>query len=444
MVILHCLPLPHPLTTGVNQIIRCHLCSYIALLLLLMTSLPAWAFTKESVREGRLEIDDYAYVLPYLFYTDAIEFTLGGLFISEGIWQPQLNMSATAYTSANDSNGVWIDINDIKLTNRIGLQLEAFTQRWTDIKIYSANEATLGNRNSSRDNFLQSDGRESVWDLSAFFVLPMGSVKDNPIHEYRLNSLGILDDSSASGGRDWNPLHSGRSIITTGLYYNNISFEDVQQQGNFQRSLAAYLTAEYDNTDYFRNPTYGSRQSFTLKHDWGGSHSDVAWTTLEMNLSKYIDLGTTNWNRQQVLAFNVWYKTTPSWDKLDNNRYQRPPIYQRAGLGGFDRMRAYLTQRYNDHSAVYYSAEYRVIPVKNIFSNLGFLDSVIKVRWMQVVAFAEIGQVNNCFDFKELHKDMQWDMGLGIRALANGMVIRFDAAYGDEGGALSIFVGQTF
>lgn len=402
----------------------------------------------ETVSDEKVNIEGYSYVIPYLYYTESTEGVVGGIFFSEGLFQPQLNISATAYTSANDSNGVWLEVNDLKLADRVGLDLRAYSQRWTQLKIYSETpqqeKSSTGNRDSSADQFLTSNGRESVIDVSAFFVLPLGSGDDNPLHEYKLDGRGILDDSSASGGKVWDPRLSGRSIITAGVINNTLSFNDDAQQGTFQRSMAGYVEFEYDNTDYFRNPTYGSRQLLTLKHDWGGDNSDVPWTTIELDLSKYINLGTTNWSRQQLIALNAWVKNTPSWDKKSGDLYQRPPIYQRAGLGGLDRMRAFTTQRYNDKSAIYYSAEYRITPQTNIFSDLGFLDSLIKVSWVQLVVFAEVGQVNNEFDLKDLHRDMKWDTGFGIRGLVNGTIVRMDAAYSDEGGAISVFFGHTF
>lgn len=417
-------------------------------LLLLFVYQSVYSLTIESVSEDDVKINDYAYFIPYMYFTDSTEFTAGGLFISEGLFQPQLNLSATAYTSTNDSYGVWLGISDIKITDRVGVNVEAYNQRWTNLNIYLPNSTvptdTAGSRTSSSDNFLKSYGDETVWDLSISSVLPIGSTKNNAIHEYKLNKRGILHDSTASGGREYNPLKTGRSIITAGLRHNTLAFDDDKQQGTYQRSLAAYLQLEYDNTDYFRNPSYGSRQSFIYKNDWGGSHSDVSWTTLELDLSKYINLGTSDWAQQQVLALNAWYKTTPTWHKKENNLYRRPPLYQRAGLGGFKRLRAYPTHRFNDHSASYYSAEYRVSPKNNIFSDLGFLNSIIEVKWVQFVTFAELGQVNSTFDFSELHKDMQWDVGFGIRGFVNGIVMRADVAYGDEGNYLSLFVGHTF
>jgi hypothetical protein len=39
---------------------------------------------------------------------------------------------------------------------------------------------------------------------------------------------------------------------------------------------------------------------------------------------------------------------------------------------------------------------------------------------------------------------MKWDAGLGIRALAQGVVIRVDTAYSNEGVGLQMMIAQPF
>jgi outer membrane protein assembly factor BamA len=66
------------------------------------------------------------------------------------------------------------------------------------------------------------------------------------------------------------------------------------------------LWLEYDNTDFPRNPSRGSRQLLKLTRDFGWLGSSDTWTNLEADLSKYFDLGSSRWFRQQVLALNFW------------------------------------------------------------------------------------------------------------------------------------------
>ena len=44
----------------------------------------------------------------------------------------------------------------------------------------------------------------------------------------------------------------------------------------------------------------------------------------------------------------------------------------------------------------------------------------------------------------ELHSDMQWDAGVGIRAMAKSLIIRIDLAVSDEGTGVQMMVGHAF
>jgi hypothetical protein len=39
---------------------------------------------------------------------------------------------------------------------------------------------------------------------------------------------------------------------------------------------------------------------------------------------------------------------------------------------------------------------------------------------------------------------LKWDVGLGLRAWAKGIVVRLDTAWSDEGFGLQMMVGQPF
>jgi hypothetical protein len=44
----------------------------------------------------------------------------------------------------------------------------------------------------------------------------------------------------------------------------------------------------------------------------------------------------------------------------------------------------------------------------------------------------------------ELHSAMKCDVGIGVRAMAKGIVVRVDMAGSKEGMAISMMVGQPF
>lgn len=106
-------------------------------------------------------------------------------------------------------------------------------------------------------------------------------------------------------------------------------------------------------------------------------------------------------------------------------------------------MRGYPSQRFNDKAAVYYSAELRLIPKWNPFDGWPWLQN-IGVQWIQVTPFFELGRVAPSWNIEELHSDMQWNAGVGLRLWAKGIVARIDAAASDEGARVQMMIGQPF
>ena len=68
----------------------------------------------------------------------------------------------------------------------------------------------------------------------------------------------------------------------------------------------------------------------------------------------------------------------------------------------------------------------------------------VGVDWIQVVPFFELGRVAESWDFGELHTHMKWDAGLGLRAMAQGFVVRVDSAYSNEGIGVQMMINQPF
>ncbi|WP_426415263.1 hypothetical protein [Aestuariirhabdus sp. LZHN29] len=60
------------------------------------------------------------------------------------------------------------------------------------------------------------------------------------------------------------------------------------------------------------------------------------------------------------------------------------------------------------------------------------------------MALAEVGRVNDEWDLSELHSDMKWNLGGGIRLGVDGIVVRADVAMGDEDAQVQMFISHTF
>jgi hypothetical protein len=135
--------------------------------------------------------------------------------------------------------------------------------------------------------------------------------------------------------------------------------------------------------------------------------------------------------RQTVLAMATWTSYSPTWDERSNSEVKnRPPSYTGATLGGLWRMRGYPSQRFNDRAAIYYAAELRLIPDWNPFEAWPKIQKYVGIQWLQFVPFVEIGRVAPA--------------GFGIRAMAQGIVIRIDTAGSDEGLGVQMMIAQPF
>lgn len=218
--------------------------------------------------------------------------------------------------------------------------------------------------------------------------------------------------------------------------------QDVENRSN---GITAYL--EYDNRDFAVNPQQGSYQKLSISHDPGWLSSTNSWTSMEFDVRKYFSLGGTNRLRQQVIALQAWTAYTPTWKLTDIGNAVRidnaPPENMGASLGGMYRLRGYPTGRFNDKAAIYYGAEYRVIPNWNPMKTWPLIRR-FPWRWWQWAAFAEIGRVAPSWDLKTFHSDMKWSAGLSMRAMIASGVARLDLARSAEGTQVVIMVNHPF
>jgi outer membrane protein assembly factor BamA len=241
---------------------------------------------------------------------------------------------------------------------------------------------------------------------------------------------------------------SGRTTLATRFFY---TYRDLSEYDGNEEQLEAKTNGldfwlEYDNTDFPRNPSYGSRQQFKLTRDFGWFDSSNSWTNLELDMTKYVNLGTSDLFKHQALAFNFWTSNTPTWETSPNNAQQvtnRPPPGYGSQLGGFDRMRAYPNGRFRDKSAVYYAAEVRLTPQFQKMRDWPII-KYFEVDWFQVVPFVEAGRVSDEYNSNLLTKDLKLDAGIGLRVMAFRTVFRLDFAVSEEGAAIQAMISQPF
>lgn len=401
------------------------------------------------------EVGKNRLLVPYAFYNDSTEAAMGLAWAQVGYVQPQMSFVVNGFYSANGSNQLYMQMANaqIPFLPRLFVNAWMFTADWGEIDSYQNGNPNFpneiaGNNDSDEDNFVQAEGTDDFYRLELEYLLPIGDGRGDPIHTFQVSN-GLIVNGSEAGAREWNPLTSGRTKIEFHPFYRHQELEDEFDNEYELETLGLTLGVVYDNTDWSRNPSRGSRTRLAVSRDWGTLDDDAPeWTSLEFEYSKYFNLGPTKRNRSRVLAANIWASHVPTWDdshfdKQGNEVFHRPPLFEGSTLGGLNRQRGFASDRFHDRSALNYALEYRVMPLSNPFAKIPLIKK-LNIPWWQWVVFAEAGRVNDDWDIGELHKDMKFTLGSGLRISVEGLIIRLDVAGSDEGGEVQMFIGHAF
>lgn len=418
-----------------------YLLRLLSLLLLFQTlEVSAQYMIREGDEEGTLQ--SRTLIVPYAFSTETLGFGIG-VGATYGPKSESLYYG-TVYATDNGSDFFMIGGNNLRVpgVERLYMRPRLMVGHYTHMRIYvDGNPDFLneraGSNESSADNFREEDAVDMLVDLEFRYTLPWGHYRDHAIHTY-ITDNGLLKEKP-SGAESMNPLESGQSTLLFQPYYRR-QFTDVEGK----ETLFFQFGYKHDNRDFIPNPHRGYLLKTSISHDPDWLAATRKWTSLEGEVDGYIPLWDANWSRQQTLALSVWAAYSPTYDPdstADENG--RPPYFTGATLGGFWRMRGYPSNRFHDKAAIYYSAEYRVMPEWQPFSRIGLLDP-LKIRWWQIVGLVEAGRVAPSWDVGTLHSDMKYDVGVGLRGMFHASVGRIDFVVSDEGVAFSAMLGQTF
>ena len=380
--------------------------------------------------------------LPYAFASDSIETAAGAaVFTSGGFNQPQFSLFGTGFASTNDTWAAVGAANNYLIpgTERLFLDAYLLLGHFTDSRYYvdldrNPKEIKAGSNGSAEDDFITGISNDVNFEFNFDYTLPWGIAKDDPVTIYHVDR-GLLT-RQVNPVDTWNPVTSGKTTASL-KYFNRYQDLDESTQDELlvAKSNGLELVLEYDNTDFNRNPTRGSRQKFTVTRDFGWFDSSNTWTNVELDLSKYFYLGQSDWFRQKALALNFWTSDTPTWNPDAENPQivtNRPPPYLGSTLGGFDRLRAFPSGRYNDRSAVYYTAELRVIPQTPPLRDYKLLN-YFEIDWIQLVPFVEAGRVAPEYNSDLFFDDLKYTYGMDLRLMAFRNVFRIGFATSSEG-----------
>jgi hypothetical protein len=399
--------------------------------------------------EPSLRGSDRVISLPYGFWNESFGAAAAYVYAINGYPQPQAALLGTVMAGTEGSIMGLVMGQNIRLFDIERLFFDPILSvgYFGDIEAYVDGnpdfpDERAGSNDSHADDFITGDGLDTFFRFRFKYLLPIGSGREQVIPAYQFRE-GLLIDG-ASGATAWNPLTSGRTFLELRPFYRtqNIENDDLDEE---QNTNGLELNVFWDNRDYPGNPARGNALSLKVTRDWGLADSSASWTNFSAEYDHYVLLGDIEGFRQSVLAFDFWTSYSPTWDaQPDGTIAHRPPAFSGATLGGLFHLRAYPSQRFSDKAAVHYAAELRLIPEGNFLDRFTWVQERVGVEWIQLVAFAEAGRVAPSYNLDELHEDMRWDVGAGLRVWAKGLVGRVDVAYSEEGVGLQMMVGHPF
>ncbi len=398
--------------------------------------------------------DSVVLAIPYAFYNENTEVAAAVAVTTSGVYQPQTAMVFNAFYSTNDTSSVFFAFVDyqVPFLDRLFIDGQAMYANWGETESYQDGnpdfpDERAGSNDSDKDDFILADGTDLHMRMFFKYLLPLGDGAGKPIHTFATQG-GLLIEGYEAGGREWNPMTSGRTTVELEPFYRDQNFNDEFDNDFDNITSGLKLALKYDNTDWYINPSYGSKQTISFARDWGAQDDSPTFSAVQFSYSKYIPLALGEKTRQRTLALNVWTSDVPTWNSShtgDNGEeiFHRAPLFEGSTLGGIDRQRGFGTNRFHDRAAINYSAEYRVTPDWNPAPDIPLINK-LPIPWWQWIGFVEVGRVAPSYSMSELHRDMKVTVGAGFRVMLSDLVLRVDAAGSEEGGEVQMYFGHTY
>ena len=414
--------------------------------------------------DERDQTGQQSFFLPLLFRTETSDVGLGVSYY-RGQSETPADLFIGGYGTFNSSCGLVLDLARLRLAeSRWFLDLRGAIGWTTDQRFYGDlrtknGEIEGGTNESDPDDFFQGEGWNGHADFVFRYTLPIGQARRLAVYRYETED-GLLVGNPSGAGR-WNPRTGGRTFLTLTPFYQVRTLEVTED--NIERfspllglrvgdtadhkTNGIRLGLEYDNRDYTPSPAHGSLQRLGLDRDFGWFDSTGSWTSMEGEYRKHLSLGRSQHLRQNVFALRAWTAYSKSMERIQSPELtvvvRSPPSNMGATLGGSDRLRGYPTGRFSDRAAIYYSAEWRLIPRWDPFGKMK-IARPLGWRWWQFVLIAELGRVAPTWQLSTLHEQMKWSAGVGARLMLGKRVFRLSLNGSDEAVQVWFLTGQSF
>ncbi|GAA5191789.1 hypothetical protein [Ferrimonas gelatinilytica] len=378
--------------------------------------------------------------VPILFSTSSMGFSLGAAASLQGLGQSQAQVVGVGAYSVNQSYVAYLGAFNYRLgkSRRWFVDWEGFVGQFNEKTLYldgpEPGSVPAGSNGSAIADALF--GEEQHWEINGTlrYLLPLGAGRDDTtLVVATKEGLPMVSPSLREA-------HQGAyTFLELKPFYERHS---VQALGEDFVSQGMTLRLEQDARNFWPSPTAGYQASLELTRDWGSDQRE-AYTRWEAQYRHYLNLGQSRWAKQQSMALTAYLSDLPTWEGGSSNPEQAPAWFAQSTLGGWHRLRGYSSARYHDRSALYYGAEYRMVPRWQPQGGIPFINRY-RFPWYELALFGGVGRVNEDFDLGELHKDMQWSAGVGIRLWVENVLVRLDFAVAADDSGVVVAINQPF
>ena len=379
--------------------------------------------------------------LPFVFSSETLGAAIGVAAVAHHLGQPQVSLVGLGLYSSNDSWLGYLSANHLqwRQDSRWLISTELY-RGYSSQGIYhlpgnpAFPDERAGGNNSSEANRIVHQSDSEMVRVRFDYILPWGDGAAGAVSSLQ---------RQPKAGLGWSPLEHGVTSLTLEPFYEVQSIRNYQHPSYIARSRGIDFKLEWDNRDARNKVNRGNRSRVEINYDWGDGHRP-SWWSWRVNQSFFIPLEPSRVGSEQVLALNAYLADTPSWNRRwRDGQFHRPPPFIGVRLGGFERFRGYELDRFHGRSALLYSAEYRVIPRWQPLSEWP-LFRYYDIPWWQWASFVELGRVGDSFNLTELHQQMRYSIGTGVRLQIEGVVVRAEAAWGRDSSQFWVMVNQPF
>ncbi len=355
---------------------------------------------------------------------------------------PQENSftKAGALISSNGSRYVYLQADEVQnpLFKRQFIRPDFFVGKLGEVKEYigiPVNGIRPGSNESSEKQHLLLHGTDYWFELNLKHLLPVAKGKNedfNYVMTYK-NYEEIQEKF----------FDFGKIFFETKLIYRDMSLRNDFVKIKIVASAIDFSISN-DNTNYIYFPTFGTYQKLSYIKQYKAFGCDVPADIWKVDLRFFYPVfDDILSNYPTVIAFNFLTMDTPTADELYQGKLKRGKLFVGPNLGGTKYLRGYKDLRYHDRSLIYYSLELRKSLNWNPF-NYFELTKKIGIDLIELAFFGDLGRVAPKWKLDELHSDLKYTYGIGLRALMKGMVLRMDMGKSKDNFMIQMFIEQPF